>query len=274
MNKYTTSTELYKQDISKISKKFSSNEERDLIVKAQNGNMDARNKLINSYLSIIIDIATSLVGDENIDLSDLIQEGNLVLMKCIDTYSLSHSICFHRYVYINVLRKMKNYLISNSNCYAIPLSKINLKIQIEKFKKEYEAKYGRVPIDDEIIEYFDLSEKTFKTINQYPLNEVNMEDVQNNRIPFSDEVYDIEEEVAKKVSLESFIDWINRWIPNRNTQILLMKYGVRCSRPYTSKEISKIFNLSEAQVNYVIKRKLNQYYHLLNSKEHIKMLIK
>ena len=101
-----------------------------------------------------------------------------------------------------------------------------------------------------------------------------MEDVQNNRIPFSDEVYDIEEEVAKKVSLESFIDWINHLIPSRNTQIVLMKYGVGYSRTYTSKEIGKIYNLSETQVNHVIKRKLNQFYHLLNSKEHIKILVK
>lgn len=274
MTKYTTSTELYKQDISSMSKKISSDEERNLLIEAQKGNINARNKIIDNYLNLIVEIVNSIVKDQNADISDLIQEGNLALIKCIDDYSLSYHTTFYQYVYINVLRKVKSYFIGNNNCYSIPVSKIGLKEKIEAFKQEYQEMYGEMPSYDEIAEYIGFSEKEFKEFNKCPFDKVNIEDVQNNRIPFSDEIYDIEEEAAKKVSLESFIDWINRWIPSRNTQILLMKYGVRCSRPYTSKEISKIFNLSEAQVNYVIKRKLNQYYHLLNSKEHIKMLIK
>ena len=115
MTKYTTSTELYKKDISNMSKKISSDEERNLLIKAQKGNINARNKIIDNYLNLIVEIVNSIVKDQNTDISDLIQEGNLALIKCIDDYSLSYNTTFYQYVYINVLRKVKSYFISNNN---------------------------------------------------------------------------------------------------------------------------------------------------------------
>ena len=100
MKKYTTSTDIYKEEIAKNTLKVSLKEEQNLLMEVQAGNLDSKEHLFNKYLGFIVAIAEGLVGKESDILSDLIQEGNIILLKCINNYSLTLNTRFHGYVYI------------------------------------------------------------------------------------------------------------------------------------------------------------------------------
>ena len=275
MKKYITNVDIYKEEIAKNKVKLTAKQKRDLLTEALTGNSIAKEQLFNRYLGFIVKIAKSLVGKETDILSDLIQEGNIILLKCIDNYSISLNTRFHGYVYINVLRGMQDYLVINKNYFNLPNKKIYLKDKIDKFIEQYVNTYGINPSDDEIAEFFEMTTHDYNKINNYPLTQVDINDIKNNRISYVDEIYDIEEEIIKKIAYEEFKKWIYRFPEvNRDLQIILMKYGVNFEKTYTSKEIGKMLNLSEARVNYIIKRKLQQYYLLLSSQDHIKSLVK
>lgn len=275
MKKYTTSTDIYKEEIAKNTLKVSLKEEQNLLMEVQAGNLDAKEQLINKYLKFIVKFAEGLVGKESDILSDLIQEGNIILLKCIDNYSLAFNTKFYIYVYIKVLRGMQDYLLTNNNYFNFSTKKLYLKDKIDKFINAYITKYGINPSDDEIAEFFEMTNKDYKKINNLPFTQVDIDDIKNRKISYADDIYDIEEEAIKKISYENFVKWLYRFSEiSRDAQIVLMKYGVNCNKAYTSREIGKIFNLTEARVNYIIKTKLQQYYKLLSTKDDIKSLIK
>lgn len=275
MKKYTTSTDVYKDELAKNTLKVSLKEEQNLLMEVQAGNLDSKEHLFNKYLGFIVVIAEGLVGKESDILSDLIQEGNIILLKCINNYSLTLNTRFHGYVYINVLRGMQDYLLINKNYFNFPTKKLYLKDKIDKFINAYTTKYGINPSYDEIAEFFEMTNKDYKKINNLPLTQVDINDIKNRKISYADEIYDIEEEAIKKISYENFVKCLYRFSEiSRDAQIVLMKYGVNCNKAYTSKEIGEIFDLTEARVNYIIKIKLQQYYKLLSTKDDIKSLVK
>lgn len=275
MKKYTTNTDVYKEELAKNTLKVSLKKDQNLLIEAQAGNLDAKEQLINKYLKFIVKFAEGLVGKESDILSDLIQEGNIILLKCIDNYSLTFNTKFYIYVYIKVLRGMQDYLLTNNNYFNFSTKKLYLKDKIDKFINAYITKYGINPSDDEIAEFFEMTNKDYKKINNLPFTQVDIDDIKNRKISYADDIYDIEEEAIKKISYENFVKWLYRFSEiSRDAQIVLMKYGVNCNKAYTSREIGKIFNLTEARVNYIIKTKLQQYYKLLSTKDDIKSLIK
>lgn len=170
---------------------------------------------------------------------------------------------------------MQDYLLINKNYFNFSTKKLYLKDKIDKFINAYITKYGINPSDDEIAEFFEMTNKDYKKINNLPLTQVDINDIKNRKISYADEIYDIEEEAIKKISYENFVKWLYRFSEiSRDAQIVLMKYGVKCNKAYTSKEIGEIFDLTEARVNYIIKTKLQQYYKLLSTKDDVKSLIK
>lgn len=275
MKKYTTNTDVYKEELAKNTLKVSLKKDQNLLIEAQAGNLDAKEQLINKYLKFIVKFAEGLVGKESDILSDLIQEGNIILLKCIDNYSLAFNTKFYIYVYIKVLRGMQDYLLTNNNYFNFSTKKLYLKDKIDKFINAYITKYGINPSDDEIAEFFEMTNKDYKKINNLPFTQVDIDDIKNRKISYADDIYDIEEEAIKKISYENFVKWLYRFSEiSRDAQIVLMKYGVNCNKAYTSKEIGEIFDLTEARVNYIIKTKLQQYYKLLSTKDDVKSLIK
>lgn len=262
MEKYTTSAKIFEEEVLKQKNKISIEEETALLIEAKKGNNNAKNIIVNKYLAFSIEIAKSITNENNNLFADLIQEGNIALLDCIEQYSLSWSTRFYSYVYLNILIKMKNYLLLNKKQINLSIDLIVLKEKINEYINEYELEYGIVPSKREIIKSLDINTNLLKDIN-------------NNNLSFTNEVYDIEENAIKEVSLEKFLKLLVHGAEvNDNIKILLMKYGINCEKIYTSKELSAIFNLSEAKINYIIKRKIQQLHQLLSTENYIKNLIK
>ncbi len=94
-NDFTSSVQAYFQDLKHFSP-ISRERERELMIKAKNGDVDARNEIITSNLRFVFDIAKKYRG-RGVDIADLISEGNKGLLKAIDKFDTTKNVKFFTY---------------------------------------------------------------------------------------------------------------------------------------------------------------------------------
>jgi RNA polymerase primary sigma factor len=94
-NDFTESVKTYYQELSKY-KPLPKEEERELLIRAKGGDIEARNKIITANLRFVFDISKKYRGN-GVDIADLISEGNKGVLKAIDKFDLSNDVKFFTY---------------------------------------------------------------------------------------------------------------------------------------------------------------------------------
>ena len=133
----------YKVDITGINTSeievLSNEEMTKLFVEYQNGNLDAKERLINGNLKLVLSI---LKGNVNLD--DLFQVGVIGLIKAIDNFDLSYGLKLSTYAVPLIVGEIKRYIRDNT-AVRVSRSTKDLAYQIIKFKEKYISDYGVEP---------------------------------------------------------------------------------------------------------------------------------
>ena len=128
-------------------KVLSEEEKNDLFIKLKNGNKDARDKLAEGNLKLVLSILKKYQNRcDNMD--DLFQIGCVGLMKAIDNFDLSHNVKFSTYAVPLILGEIRRYLRDNSNL-RISRSIKDLAYKILKLKEEYFMDTGKELTNEE-----------------------------------------------------------------------------------------------------------------------------
>lgn len=137
----------YKVDITGINTSeievLSNEEMAKLFVEYQNGNLDAKERLINGNLKLVLSILRSF-NKGNVNLDDLFQVGVIGLIKAIDNFDLSYGLKLSTYAVPLIIGEIKRYIRDNT---AVRVSRSikDLAYQIIKFKEKYISDYGVEP---------------------------------------------------------------------------------------------------------------------------------
>ena len=136
---------------------LSSEEMNDLFIKFQNGDLSAREKLVNGNLKLVLSILKRFnKKDENMD--DLFQIGCIGLLKAIDNFDLSYGVKFSTYCVPMVLGEVRRYLRDN-NSIRISRSIKDVAYKVLNLKDELTMKNGKEPTNKEIADLLDIEEK-------------------------------------------------------------------------------------------------------------------
>lgn len=137
----------YKVDITGINTseiEVLSNEEMiKLFVEYKNGNLDAKERLINGNLKLVLSILRSF-NKGNVNLDDLFQVGVIGLIKAIDNFDLSYGLKLSTYAVPLIIGEIKRYIRDNT-AVRVSRSTKDLAYQIIKFKEKYVSDYGVEP---------------------------------------------------------------------------------------------------------------------------------
>lgn len=137
----------YKVDITGINTSeievLSNEEMTSLFVEYQNGNLDAKDKLINGNLKLVLSILRTF-NRGNVNLDDLFQVGVIGLIKAIDNFDLSYGLKLSTYAVPLIIGEIKRYLRDNT-AVRVSRSTKDLAYQIIKFKEKYISDYGVEP---------------------------------------------------------------------------------------------------------------------------------
>ncbi len=131
-------------------------EEKSLLAKAHNGDCEAIEKLVNSNLRLVIKMAKQYSNNAS-DVMELIQEGNMGLMKAAQRFDCSYDVRFSSYAAWWIRQSFLRYLNSNKRMIRLPVRKEVLIRDLEREQQKFESKHGRSPSCDELAQLLNKS---------------------------------------------------------------------------------------------------------------------
>ena len=234
-------------------KVLSYNEQIELFKKLENGDLEAKEELINGNLKLVLSILKSFSGRcDNMD--DLFQVGTVGLIKAIDNFDLSHGVKFSTYAVPMILGEVKRYLRDN-NSIRISRSVKDLAYKSLKVKEEFLNQESREPTTLEIANILGVSEfdvcnalNSLKdTVSMYEPIYSDGGDV----IFLADQLYKKEGiyDLDTKISLKKALDKIKE----KERYILIQRYMIG----KTQMELADEIGISQAQISRLEKNGLD-----------------
>ncbi len=259
----------YLKDINKIPM-LTPDEEKEIGRKAKEGDIDAKNKLITGNLRFVVSVAKQYQG-QGLSLDDLINEGNIGLIRAADKFDVDKGFRFISYAVWWIRQSILQALSEQSRTIRLPMNQVRLSSKILKTIQEFEQDNERKPTDEELEGLIGLSiEKINKIINSNnkmvsldtPLNddeEGTLIDIIPNGNPKTDA--DLIKE-SNKIELNSIIDKLT----NREQDIIRMYFGLT-GKNFTLSEIGDKFGITNERARQIKEKALdklkNNYSHIL-----------
>lgn len=253
-NQTPYSMNLFFKDVRKKSP-LSSEEQTELAKKAKQGDIEARDKLIESNQRFIVSIAKEYQNN-NIPLGDLINEGNLGLIKSIEKYDENRDIKFLSYAVWWIRQAMIQMIYEKGETVRLPVNRINALNKFSKVKENLTQKLDREPTFEEVEENSDMSENDVKgtlDMNEsVSLDSKVSEDSETTFIDFieNDDYGKIENEMNDDALKEELFDILSD-LSQREQDIIMMYYGLNGYQSMTLKEIGEKLNLTNERVRQI-----------------------
>lgn len=255
----------YKVDITGINtndiKVLSNEEMTNLFVMYQQGNLDAKDKLINGNLKLVLSILRSF-NRSDVNLDDLFQVGVIGLIKAIDNFDLSYGLKLSTYAVPLIIGEIKRYLRDNT-AMRVSRSTKDLAYQIIKFKDNYLSEHGKEPnpsliakelnIDEYLISYALDAMKDPASIFEPIYNDG------GDTIYLFDQIADNKDKNSDKDMIISLRKALLK-IKEREKNILLERFLIG----KTQMEIASELGISQAQVSRIEKSAINNIKKLIN----------
>ena len=254
-NRDTKSLEKYFQEISKIDL-ITAEEEVELARRIREGDQVALNKLVNANLRFVVSTAKQYQGS-GLRLSDLINEGNIGLVKAAKRFDETRGFKFISYAVWWIRQSILQAISQNSRMVRLPLNKIG---EISKIKKVYSAleqTHQRPPSAAEIANELDMSSAKVKLAMKNSGKHLSMD------APFqegeSSNLYNVvaskdsssPDDKMIKDSLSSDINQALKTLPNRESEIIRLYYGLGERTPKSLGEIGELFDITRERVRQI-----------------------
>jgi RNA polymerase sigma factor (sigma-70 family) len=232
----------------------------------------AREQLVRSNLRLVVNIAKKYAG-RGMSLGDLIEEGNLGLIRAVDYFDPNRGVRFSTYAAWWIKQSIKRALLENVQPVHIPTYMVALINQWRHAAAEMETTLGRAVTVEEMSEAMNLPVRKAKIIHQIvellsttgetsapdvqgedPLLEAILEDPSKSR---PEDILEDVEEKAKAVRLLSKID-------PRDAEVLKLHYGLGGRKPQSLKEIGEELGLTRERIRQIRRDALTVLYEYMN----------
>ena len=160
-NRESQSLDKYLQDIGK-EELITAEEEVELARKIKQGDQRALEKLTRANLRFVVSVAKQY-QNKSLTLNDLINEGNLGLIKAAQKFDHTRGFKFISYAVWWIRQSIMQALAEHSRLVRIPLNKVGSLNKINKAMAELEQKYNRAPTDEELAEILEMDDKELKS---------------------------------------------------------------------------------------------------------------
>ncbi len=258
---------MYYKEASKY-KRLSDNEVITLAKLKDEGNIEARNTLINSNLTLVISFVNNYKGlcSESIDISDLIQEGNIGLITAVEKFDYTKGYKFSTYAAWWIKQSILRALQNKTNLIRIPCYIQAKMFKLSRAKEKFYSDYSRYPSTSELCELTNFTPKEVINLQKYstptlsldsPLDAHEAED-SNDLLSFvSDETTDTSNEGDLNILKEELLSYLEKNLPPRDLDILKRSYGLSCNEQKAT-EISKEYNLTRERIRQILQRTLRE----------------
>lgn len=250
-----TPLETYLREINETSL-LTAQEERELASQIADGDNRARDRMVRANLRLVVNIARSYTG-KGLGLQDLIEEGNLGLLRAVEGFDPTMGTRFSTYASYWIKQSIKRALINSAKTIRIPAYMVELLSKWRRANARLSDELGRTPTLEEIARVLGLPKKKLpiikKAINIY--NSTPQTDQSESGWSLGEMVMDErmktpEDELLEHDILRHIREMMSDMDP-REATVLKMRFGLDDMEPHTLKEIGEELSLTRERVRQI-----------------------
>jgi RNA polymerase primary sigma factor len=269
-NRETASLDKYLQDIGK-EEMITAEEEVELARKIKAGDQKALERMVNANLRFVVSVAKQY-QNQGLSLPDLINEGNLGLIKAARRFDETRGFKFISYAVWWIRQSILQALAEQSRIIRLPLNQVGSLNKVRKATSRLEQEFERQPSVDEIAAKLDLPEhkidSVLKISTRYistdaPLKEDEDMMFLDSYIP--DDAMDTDEPLMQE-SLGREIQRSLATLSEKEREVLNMYYGIGMSHGFTLEEIGAKFDLTRERVRQIKEKAIRRLKHTARSR--------
>jgi len=259
---------IYLKEISK-SKLLTPSRERKLARRAQMGDKRAREELIKANLRLVISIAKRYVG-HGLGFLDLIQEGNIGLMKAVAKFDWKKGYKFSTYSYWWIRQAITRAIADQGRTVRIPVHLVETINRMNRVVNKYIQENGEVPDLEELSVLMDkpvdkmkevlISAKNIFSLNAPISNDVDAEG-ETEVLDFIDSDSPTPDEEGRKMIIRQKMEMIIDTLSPKEAMILKMRYGFVDGKQKTLEEVGEFFNVTRERIRQIESKSIRKLKH-------------
>ena len=265
--KINDSVKIYLKEIGKYPL-LKPEEEPILAKKIEEGDEEAKQKLINANLRLVVNIAKHYVGRGMLFL-DLIQEGNLGLMKAVEKFDYTKGFKFSTYATWWIRQAITRAIADQARTIRIPVHMVETINKMTRTQRQLIQELGREPTAEEISEVMggELTPKRIREIQRIALEPVSLETPigEEDDSHLGDFIEDKESlspsEYTSKELLKEQLSAILADLNEREEKVIRMRYGLDDNHPRTLEEVGQYFGVTRERIRQIEAKALQKLKH-------------
>ena len=256
----------YIKSISKIPL-LTSEEEQILGEKIAKGNEEARNKLIESNLRLVVSIAKHYTHRSKIPFLDLIQEGNIGLTHAVEKWDYTMGYKFSTYATYWIKQAISKAVTEHSRSIRVPMHVIEQLNKLNKTSRILFQELKREPSAKEIAALMGIEEKKVRELQLIVKDPISIDQTINDEEDatigdlIADEDYESPIESIYREQTSTAIDCVLKTLDSREADVIKLRYGLNGKKPQTLDEIGKEYNLSKERIRQIEEKALSKLRH-------------
>jgi len=226
---------------------------------------ETKNELITRNLRLVVNIAKNYVG-RGLPLLDLIQEGNIGLMKAVDKFKYEKGFKFSTYATWWIRQAITRALIDQTKTIRVPVHMMEFYNRVTKASRELTQQLGREPSNEELAEKLGVPvrkvEEVFRAIQdpialQTPIGDedTELEDFIGDKTspsPFAD---------AERIELSEQIQRVLKTLTPKEEKVIKMRFGIGEDRDHTLEEVGRYLSITRERVRQIEAKALRKLKH-------------
>ena len=251
---------------------LSNEEEKELAIAVENGDLEAKQRLAEANLRLVVSIAKRYVG-RGMQFLDLIQEGNMGLMKAVDKFDYSKGFKFSTYATWWIRQAITRAIADQARTIRIPVHMVETINKLVREQRNLLQELGQDPTPEQIAERMGMTPDKVREILKIAQEPVSLETTIGEEDDshlgdfIEDEVIENPVDYTTRVVLREQLDEVLDTLTDREENVLRLRFGLDDGKMRTLEDVGKVFNVTRERIRQIEAKALRKLRHPSRSKQ-------
>ena len=262
---------MYLKEIGRIPL-LSSEEEIELAKRMEEGDEEAKKKLSEANLRLTVSIAKRYSG-RGMQFLDLIQEGNLGLIKAVEKFDYRKGYKFSTYATWWIRQSITRAIADQARTIRIPVHMVETMNRVNRTSRRLLQEYGREPTPEEIAEAMNLPVERVLEISKISQEPVSLEtpigEEEDSHLGdfIQDEHIPVPADEAAHTLLREQLEKVMDTLSEREQKVLALRFGLEDGKPHTLEEVGREFQVTRERIRQIEAKALRKLRHPTRSRK-------